>query len=173
MSAAPDTLTIERHRDRRGRVGPWWRRVGTAMIAVVPVLALLNVFGQRTDVTTVSKPRADLTVFAPSSGRGGLMYAARFDIVAHQELKKATLVLAPGWANQYTVNGIAPQPSNETSANGKLVLSLGDISQGHRYVEFLSLQINPINVGDQTQTVWLYDGSREIAVIHHHIMIWP
>jgi len=173
MSAAPDTLTIERHRDRQGRIGPWWRWVGTAALAVVPVCALLNVFGQRTNVTTVSKPRADLTVFAPSSGRGGLMYAAKFDIVAHQELKKATLVLAPGWANQYTVNGASPQPSNETSANGKLVLSLGDIGKGQRYVEFLSLQINPINVGDQRQTVWLYDGSREIAAVHHHILIWP
>lgn len=173
MSAPPETLTIERHRDRRGRIGPWWRWVGTVVIAIVPVCALLNVFGQGTNVTAVSAARASLTVFAPSSGRGGLMYAAKFDIVAHRDLKKATLVLAPGWANQYTVNGISPQPSNETSANGKLLLSLGDISKGQRYVEFVSLQINPINVGDQTQTVWLYDGSRRIAVVHRQIMIWP
>lgn len=139
----------------------------------VPVCALLNVFGQRTNVSTVSTPGAKLTLFAPSNARGGLMYTAKFDIVARQELKNATLVLAPGWADQYTVNGITPQPSNETSANGKLVWSLGDISQGKTFTEFVSLQINPINVGGHTQTVWLYDGSRQVAVLHHHIRIWP
>jgi hypothetical protein len=173
MSAPPETLTLKRHRDRRGRLGPWWRWVGTIIVLVMPVLALLNVFGQRTDVNSVSAPGAKLTLFAPSNGRGGLMYTAKFDIVARQELKNATLVLAPGWADQYTSNGIAPQPSNETSANGKLSWSLGDIPQGKTYTEFVSLQINPINVGDHTQTVWLYDGSRQVAVLNHHIRIWP
>jgi hypothetical protein len=37
----------------------------------------------------------------------------------------------------------------------------------------VSLQINPVNVGDHTQTVWLYNGSQQIAVLHHHIRIWP
>jgi hypothetical protein len=173
MSAVPDTLSVERDRDRQGRVGPWWRWVGTGVLLVVPVCALLNVFGQRTDVTTVSNPSAKLTLFAPSSGRGGLMYTSKFDIAARRTLKKATLVLAPGWANQYTVNGVTPQPSNETSTNGRLVWSLGDISQGQTYTEFVSLQINPVNVGGQAQTVWLYDGSQQIAVIHHRIRIWP
>jgi hypothetical protein len=173
MSAAPDTLTVERHRDRHGRIGPWWRGVGTTVLLAVPVCALLNVFGQRTDVTTVSTPGATLTLFAPSSGRGGLMYTARFDVHAHQNLKNATLVLAPGWADQYTLNGITPQPSNETSANGKLLFSLGNISRGKTYTEFVSLQINPVNVGDHTQTVWLFDGPQQIAVLHRDIMIWP
>jgi len=173
MVAAPDTLSLARHRDRRGRVGPWWRWVGVTVLLVVPVCALLDVFGQRTNVTTVAGPAAKLTLFAPSSGRGGLMYTARFDIHARQELKHATLVLGPEWADQYTVNGITPQPSNEDSANGRLAFSLGDISQGATFTEFVSLQINPINVGDRTQTVWLYDGSQRVAVLHHHIMIWP
>jgi hypothetical protein len=173
MSKPPDTLTLEHHRDRRGRIGPWWRWVGTIVVLAVPVLALFNIFGQRTDVKSVSTPGAKLTLFAPSNGRGGLMYTAKFNIVARQELKNATLILAPGWADQYTSNGITPQPSNETSSNGKLVWSLGDISQGKTYTEFVSLQINPINVGDHTQTVWLYDGSRQVAVLNHHIRIWP
>src|SRR5947209_8115908 len=111
MASAPDTLTLERHRDRRGRIGPWARWLGVALLVVVPVCALLDVFGQRTNVSTVSTPAARLRLFAPSSGRGGLMYAARFEIVARRELKNATLVLAPGWADQYTVNGVSPQPS--------------------------------------------------------------
>jgi hypothetical protein len=173
MGAAPDTLTLERHRDRRGRVGPWWRWVGITVLLVAPVCALIGVFGQRTTVTSVAAPEAKLTLYAPSSGRGGLMYAARFDIHARQELKNADLVLAPGWADQYTVNGITPQPSSEDSANGRLVFSLGDISQGATFTEYVSLQINPINVGGHTQTVWLYNGSQQIAVLRHHILIWP
>jgi hypothetical protein len=143
------------------------------MLLVVPVCALLDVFGQRTNVTTVSTPTAQLKLFAPSSGRGGLMYSARFEILARHELKDATLVLAPGWADQYTVNGLAPQPTSESSDDGKLSLSLGKILPRHSYTEFVSLQINPVNVGDHAQTVWLYDGSRQVAVIHHRIMIWP
>jgi hypothetical protein len=143
------------------------------VLLIAPACALLDVFGQRTTISTVEANRAALKLFAPSAGRGGLMYAARIDIAARQELKHATLILSPGWANQYTVNGITPQPSNENSDNGKLVFSLGDISQGQTYSEFVSLQINPVNVGDQRQTVALYDGSRKIAVIHHDIMIWP
>ena len=88
-------------------------------------------------------------------------------------MKNATLVLAPGWADQYTLNGTSPQPSMENSENGRIALSLGDIPQGQVYTEFVSLQINPINVGDHTQTVWLYDGMRQVAVIHHGITIWP
>ena len=79
----------------------------------------------------------------------------------------------PGWANQYTVNGVTPQPGSETSINGKLVWSLGDLPLGRRYTEFVSLQINPINVGNHSQTVGLYDGSHPVAVVHHDIRIWP
>jgi hypothetical protein len=101
------------------------------------------------------------------------MYTARFLIQAHRELKGATLILDPGWADQYTVNGTSPQPSSENSKDGKIVFSLGDIPQGHSFTEFISLQVNPINVGERAQTVWLYDGSHQIAVIHRSIMIWP
>jgi hypothetical protein len=173
MAAAPDTLTLSRHRDRQGRPGSWVRWALLAFLGVIPICALLNVFGQRTVASTDSTPAARLTLFAPSSARGGLMYAARFRIETRTELKNAALVLAPGWADQYTVNGTSPQPSSESSQNGKIAFSLGDIPQGHVYTEFVSLQVNPTNVGDHTQTVWLYDGRRQVAVIHHSIMIWP
>src|SRR5436309_3670810 len=173
MSAAPATLTLGRHRDRQGRPGPWVRWLCLGLLAVVPICALLDVFGQRTIVSSDSTPAAALTLFAPSSARGGLMYTAQFKIEARKELKNATLVLAPGWADQYTLNGTSPQPSSENSQNGKIAFSLVDIPQGNVYTEFVSLQVNPINVGDHSQTVWLYDGKRQIAVIHHSIMIWP
>jgi len=173
MATGPATLTLSRHRDRQGRPGPWIRWLFVALLAAIPICALLDVFGQRTVVSTDATQAARLTLFAPSSARGGLMYTARFQIDARTELKNATLVLAPGWADQYTLNGTSPQPSMENSENGRIAFSLGDIPQGQVYTEFVSLQINPINVGDHTQTVWLYDGKRQVAVIHHGITIWP
>jgi hypothetical protein len=173
MATAPATLTLSRHRDRQGRPGPWIRWVFLGLLAAIPIAALLDVFGQRTVLATNSTAAARLTLLAPSDARGGLMYAARFRIDAHRELKSATLVLAPGWADQYTVNGTSPQPSSESSQNGRIAFSLGDIPQGHIYTEFVSLQVNPTNVGNHVQTVWLYNGKQQVAVIHHTITIWP
>lgn len=173
MATAPATLTLSRHRDRQGRPGPWLRWMFIGLLAVIPICALFDIFGQRTVVSTASAQAARLTLFAPSSARGGLMYTAKFRIAARSELKNATLVLAPGWADQYTVNGTSPQPSSENSQNGRISFSIGDIPQGQIYTEFVSLQINPINVGTHMQTVWLYDGKKQIVVIHHSITIWP
>jgi hypothetical protein len=172
MSSAPETLTFEQHRDRRnGKVRSRW--IGVALLAAIPVLALLDVFGQRPETSTTSVPAARLQLYAPSTARGGLMYTARFRVDARRELKDATLVLAPGWADQYTINGVSPQPSDETSQNGKLRLSLGDVSAGQHSTTYLSLQVNPTNLGHHKQTVWLYDGTKLLAVVRHTITIWP
>jgi hypothetical protein len=53
---APDALTLERNRDLRGRSEHvWYRRTLLGLLTVLPVLALLNVFGQRP--STTSAPR--------------------------------------------------------------------------------------------------------------------
>jgi hypothetical protein len=173
VATVPDTLTLDEHRDRRNGRGVRLRWIGLTLLAAIPVLALLDVFGQRPHTSTASSGAARLQLYAPSTARGGLMYTARFRIDAHRELKDATLVLAPGWADQYTVNGVTPQPSDETSQNGKLRLSLGDVSAGQHYTAYLSLQVNPTNVGHHVQTVWLYDGTELLATIRHTITIWP
>jgi hypothetical protein len=172
MGGAPETLTLEQHRDHRhGKLRLRW--FALALLAAIVVSALLDVFGQRAETSTASVPAASLQLYAPSSARSGLMYTARFRVTARRELKDATLVLAPGWADQYTVNGISPQPSDETSQNGKLRFSLGDISAGQRSTSYVSLQVNPTSVGHHAQTVWLYDGTEPLAVIRHAITIWP
>jgi hypothetical protein len=54
----PDGLTLERNRDLRGRSGhAWYRRALLCLIAVLPILALLNVFGQHPTVS--SAPRLE------------------------------------------------------------------------------------------------------------------
>lgn len=174
MNPAPETLTLSRNRDRTGRRRDRWvRGAGLGFLLLIVLFALLNFFGQRPARSATSTSVARLELYAPSTVRGGLLYTARFRIDALQDIKRAILVLAPGWADQYTFNGVAPQPLNEGSANGKVSLTLGHIPQGQHYTLFLSLQVNPTNVGRHGQTVWLYDGQIELAALHHEITIWP
>jgi hypothetical protein len=142
-------------------------------LAVILIAALLDVFGQRPQTSAATSTAASLQVYAPTHARSGLIYTARFRIDAHRTINRAVLVLAPGWADAYTFNGAAPQPVSESSADGKLALTLGKISQGQRYTFFVSLQVNPTNVGGHGQTVWLYDGSKALLTIHRDILVWP
>jgi hypothetical protein len=137
------------------------------------VLALLNVFGQRPQTSSASSAAARLEVYAPTHARSGVVYAARFTVDAVRELKKAVLILDPGWAEQYTLNGVAPQPVSEGSDNGKLVYVLGRVPQGKHYTLFVSLQVNPTNVGHRNQRVWLYDGSQQLVAVKRTITVWP
>src|SRR3954451_20222398 len=89
---APDNVDLASARDLRGRTKEIWVRRGlAALLAVVPVLALLNVFGQRSSDSHAQSPAATLTVHVPDDVRGGLLFEARFTIIAHDDIKKAVL----------------------------------------------------------------------------------
>ena len=174
MAGAPDTLTLKRHRDMKGR--EWWipgRRILLALLGAVLLAGLLNVFGQRPHSSTAVTPRASLKVYAPVHVRSGLIYAARFHITARDEIKDAFLVLDPGWAEGYTVNGVAPQPLTEADRNGRIAYGFGHIPAGQSLIFFLSLQVNPTNVGRRSQNVELDDGETPILTIHRKITIFP
>jgi hypothetical protein len=174
VTTAPDTLTLKTHRDQVGRRGyVWVRRAFLTLLALVLLAALLNAFGQRPETSTAAIPAAKLTVYAPDHARGGLVYAARLRVDARQEVKNARLVLWPGWADQYTVNGLAPQPVDEASDNGKLSFTFGHIPAGQHLTFWVSLQINPTNVGRHSQTVQLYDGDTRLLTINRKITIYP
>jgi hypothetical protein len=174
MAGAPDSLVLKRHRDLEGRRwGIIARRVLLALVAAFLVAGLLNVFGQRPDTDVASAPAASLKVFAPVHVRSGLVYAARFHITARQDIKDAFLVLDPGWAEGYTVNGLAPQPLTEADRNGRLAYGFGHIPAGQSLIFFLSLQVNPTNVGRRSQNVELDDGEKPILTIHRDITIFP
>jgi hypothetical protein len=174
VAQAPQTLTLTTNRDR----GNWWqsqwlRRVLLLAPMALVLLALLNVFGQRMVTAHASSPTATLLVSAPERARSGLIYAARFRVVALRDLEKATLVLDRGWADGYTVNGQAPQPLTQGSSNGRLVYGLGHIPAGHTLDFWLSLQVNPTTVGRHQQSVRLYDGKKLLTTVHRSVFIFP
>jgi len=171
---APQTLTLKTNRDRRNWwQSPWLRRVLLLVPAALVVLALANVFGQRPTDTTATSAKASLEVTAPEHARSGLVYAARFRVVAKRDLKKATLVLDQGWADGYTVNGQAPQPLTQGSADGRLNDGLGHIAAGDQVLLWISLQVNPTTVGHHSQTVRLYDGESLITTVRRSVFIYP
>jgi hypothetical protein len=174
VAGAPDTLTLKTHRDLEGRRGfVWVRRVLLALLGLLLVLALLDLFGQRPSTSTAATLDARLQVYAPTHARSGVVYAARFRIDAVRELKHATLVLAPGWAEAYTVNGATPQPVTQASRNGSLSFGFGQVPAGRHLTFWLSLQVNPTNVGRHLQTVRLYDGGTLLATVPRHITVFP
>jgi hypothetical protein len=174
MAEIPDTIVLKRDRDLAGRRNEIWVRRGLfALLCVVPVLALLNVFGQRPSGSDAAVTAARLHVYAPARLRGGLPFEARFRITAAQEIKKAILILDPGWLEGMTVNTIEPAPTSEASANGRLSLDLGHIPRGHSYLLFMQFQVNATNVGRRSQNLRLYDGSRKLLELHRTITVFP
>jgi hypothetical protein len=173
MADTPDFLTLRRNRDNTGVREVPARRILVTLIALVCLAGLLNVFGQRPETSRAAVTAASLKVYAPSRVRGGLFYEARFTIEARQELKNATLVLDPGWAEGITINTVEPAPIGEASRNGDLVFELGHIPAGQKYLFFLQLQVNPTNVGRRSQDVALYDEDTFLTSVDRTITVFP
>jgi hypothetical protein len=174
VADAPFPLTLRTHRDAAN----WWQSTWVRRVLFLVPIALVfaglaNLFGQRPTTSEAASGRAGLSVYAPTRARSGLIYAARFRIDARHELKNATLVLDPGWANGYTVNGLAPQPLTQASLNGKLEFGFGHVPAGRHLTFWLSLQVDPTNIGRHQQNVRLYDGGVLVAAIRRSITIFP
>ena len=174
MADVPDSIVLKRDRDLEGRGWQIWvRRALFALLPIVCLLALLNLFGQHPSTFVAKSPDAELKLFVPSRVRGGLLYEARFHVTAHRDLKSATLVLSSGWLEGMTVNTIEPSPVNEGSMNGNLTLELGHIPAGGSHILFIQFQTNPTNVGHRTASVELMDGDQKLLDIHRTITIFP
>jgi hypothetical protein len=170
----PQSIVLERDRDLEGRGWEiWLRRVLFALLPIVALLALFNLFGQRPGSRTVSASGASLKVYAPARVRSGLLWEARFHVTAQRDLSHATLVLSPGWLEGNTLNTIEPSPVSEASNNGRLSLDLGHIPAGQSYLLFMQFQTNPTNVGHRDASVALKDGDRMLFRIHRTITIFP
>ena len=173
MADVPDQINLKVARDREGRRDVTARRFLVSALVVFLGLGLFNLFGQRPATTTSESDAATLEVYAPKRVRGGLFYEARFRIEARREVKEATLVLDPGWAEGITINTVEPSPLGAASRDGKLVYELGRIPAGQKHVFFLQLQVNPTNVGHRSQDVQLFDGDELLATIDRSITVFP
>jgi hypothetical protein len=170
----PDGLTVERNRDLQGRAGhAWYRRALLCMIAALPVLALLNVFGQRPTVSSAGAAAADLKVTAPDRLRSGLIFQVRVEVLAHRQIANPQLVFDRGWWESMSVNSLEPNPTDESSNDGRVVLSYNTLSAGKTLVVWLYFQVNPTNVGKRTEDVALEDGSNMITRVHRSLTIFP
>jgi hypothetical protein len=174
MDDLPDGITLKRNRDLHGWMRSlWWRRMLLCCVAALPVLALLNVFGQHPSTTSAASPEAGLTVTAPTRLRSGLIFQVKVSVSAHQEIGQLQLSFDEGWWESMSVNSIEPEPSNENSHDGKIVLSYGNLPAGKRLVCWIYFQVNPTNVGNRREDVELEDGSRVLARVNRSLTIFP
>ena len=98
---------------------------------------------------------------------------ARFRITAHEDIEKATLVLDPGWAESMTINTIEPAPTDETSENGRLALTLGPIRTGRLVPAVHAVPGEPDERRPALPDVELRDGDAHIATIHRTVTVFP
>jgi hypothetical protein len=174
VAEIPDRIVLKRHRDLGGLgFNRPVRYALLALLGLVLVLGLLNVFGQRPETVTATSTQADLELYAPAHLRGGLLYEARFTIRAHEDLTHTVLQLSPGWTESQQMNTIEPSPLAQTSRNGSLLLTLGPVKRGEHYTLYIEFQVNPTNVGRRSTDVLLYDGDTKLLAIHRKITVYP
>ena len=174
MADVPDHLALEHHRDLEGRERrPVVRWIALTLVGLFSLAGLANLFGQQPDTVVAESPVARLKVYSPTKLRGGVYYESRFHIDAREEIRKATLVLDPGWLEGITLNTLEPGPIGEASRDGKLALELGHVRAGTKHVFFLHFQVNPTEVGHRSQDVALYDGDELLLEIDRAITIFP
>jgi hypothetical protein len=136
-------------------------------------LALLNVFGQRPTVNSAHSVAADLKVTAPARLRSGLVFQVRVEVLAHHALSMPHLIFSQGWWESMSENSIAPNPTDQTSSNGRVVLTYNKLSAAHTLIVWLYFQVNPTNVGKRSEDIELADGSTPITSIHRSLIIFP
>jgi hypothetical protein len=170
----PGSLTINGHALMHGRERhPIYRRVLFGLVCVLPVLALLNVFGQHATSQTVDGAGGTLQVEAAKNLRGGLLHQVRMTVTATRDLEHPQLVMSPGWFEQDTENAIVPDPIEQSSSNGRVVLSYGPLHAGQKLTVWLDFQVNPVNVGNRTMNVELTDGPRPVAFVKRKLTVFP
>jgi hypothetical protein len=173
VAALPAGLTRADNVDADPRAELVARRVLIALIVLLAVLALANVFGQDETTSRAVAAGASLEVSAPERLRGGLFFQGRFTIGADRQLENATLVLDRGWLEGMHINTIEPAPVGESSRDGKLALDFGRVPAGDFLVAYLQFQVNPTNVGRRSQDVELYDDDRLLASVDRTVTVLP
>ncbi len=176
MAAQDPPVGIDRDRHLRlhGRTRHvWQRRAALAVFTAVPILALLNVFGQASTTDHVSSPKASMTVDSPSHVRSGLIFTTRITVRTTEHISDMQLTFDRGWFESMTFNGIVPQPSNEFAGSGKVVFDFGSVPSGTEFPIWISFATNPTNAGRHPQTVALSDGDKKLMSVQRTLTVFP
>jgi hypothetical protein len=142
-------------------------------IAALPVLALLNFFGQRPTTAATNTPAVSVDVTSPSRLRSGLIFQVRVQVAAHQSIKELQLVFDRGWWESMSVNSTVPEPSQESSNDGRVVFDYGQLPAGRTEVYWIYFQVNPTNVGERSENIDIKDGNAHLAHIHRAVTVFP
>jgi hypothetical protein len=170
----PIGIDRARHQDLSGRGRHvWWRRAAVALLAVLPVLGLLNVFGQRARPDTTHNSAAALLIDSPARVRGGLVFTTEIMITPHQPLHDARLYLDSGWFKGMALNGVSPQPASQGARGRWQVWDFGQLPAGVAFTVWISWQANPTNPGRHPQDVALYDGGTQLMSVHRTLTVFP
>jgi hypothetical protein len=162
-------------RDRHIDVGsrPWGRWIAVACLTALPLLAVLNVFGQHPTTTRAASPVADVTVTAPTRLRSGLQFQVRVEVAAHRTVRHLALGFSSGWWDSMGANSIEPQPSSETSHDGLVVLDMGVVPAGQTLTTWLNFTVNPTHLGTESENLVVADGSHTLVRIHRSLTVFP
>jgi hypothetical protein len=173
-SGVPPGIDLGRHADLVGRGHYWWwRRLALVVIGIIPVVGLLNVFGQRAETTSATTDRASLLVRSPAHVRGGLMFTSEVVVTPHQDIHDGQLYFDNGWFRNMTLNGVTPQPSSDKAQGNWQVWDFGPMPSRQPFTVVISWQANPTNVGSHPQTLELYDGKTLIMTLHRTLLVFP
>lgn len=174
MPAVPDQLDLERHRDLEGRANEVRiRRVLLVAIFAVAVAALVNFFGQHPSTASAENPAASLTLSSPTRLRGGLIFQVRIEVLAKRRLEHPEIVLSHGWFDAMTLNTTQPEPMNEATRDGSVVLSYDALAQGRSLIVWLQFQVNPTNIGNHDQDIELDDGPTPVLTLRRSVTVFP
>lgn len=174
MAGYPDTLQKGRHRDLAGRGHQLWARRGVLLVLLgIAVAGLFNVFGQRSISSQAVGSGATIEVRGPTRVRGGLLFQERLTVHATRDIAFPRIVLAQGWLDGLQINTIEPQPTSESSRNGRLVLSFDKLMAGDKIEVFIDFQVNPTHVGRTDQTVEVDDREQPLVRLARSLTTFP
>ena len=71
------------------------------------------------------------------------------------------------------VNSIEPSPESESSRDGRVVLSYGELKAGDLLRIWLQFEVDPTNVGRRSYGLELDDEERPLARIDRSIRVLP
>jgi hypothetical protein len=165
-------VNLSRH-DPGVRRGLWTRRLVLCVFAAFALAGLLDVFGQKASESQASSPSATMTLSAPRTVRGGLLFQARLEIRATRQIQDPRLVLDEGWFEGMQFNSNEPAPASEATRDGKVVFTYDTLAAGDVLRVWMQFQVNPSNVGSRSFAIALDDATTPVVTIDRDITVLP